>query len=288
MHAAFGGVVLMSICRRAVLLTAVLFVAMFANATSRGDMMHLTVLDSETRSVSFDYNGVPNNCDQVTFDAYCRSSRTPQLMSVLLVQEGDKPPFRISCTVESKFSRCEPFLKGTTFDARREKHGVTLYYVNDKGKARKEFYTLVDPSGKPLEAASVVAAAPVAAVSVAAPVAPQPRVASTVSSGAARTSPPAAVAPAQNAGAPGPGWVQAVNPGRVSQEVRCSFTSTPAGAEITVDGLYVGNTPSAVGLITGTHVIVLSMPGFAEWKRELWVAPDSVLNVTANLQKTER
>ena len=288
MHAGFGGVVLMSISRRAVLLTAVLFLAMFANATSRSDVMHLTVLDSETRSVSFDYNGVPNNCDQLTFDAYCRSSRTPQLMSILLVQEGDKPPFRISCTIESKFSRCEPFLKGTTFDARREKHGVTLYYVNDKGKARKEFYTLVDPSGKPMAAASVVAAAPVAAASVAAPAAPQPRVPSSVSTGAARTSPPAAVAPAQSAGAPGPGWVRAVNPERVAQEVRCSFTSTPAGAEIAVDGLYVGNTPSAVGLITGTHVIVLSMPGFAEWKRELWVAPDSVLNVTANLQKTER
>jgi hypothetical protein len=69
--------------------------------------------------------------------------------------------------------------------------------------------------------------------------------------------------------------------------VKCSFTSTPPGAEITVDWRFVGNTPSEIGLSTGTHVISISMPGFAEWKRELTVAPDSVVNVTANLQKAQ-
>jgi len=31
---------------------------------------------------------------------------------------------------------------------------------------------------------------------------------------------------------------------------------------------YVGNTPTEIGLSPGTHVVVLSMPGFADWKRE--------------------
>ena len=35
--------------------------------------------------------------------------------------------------------------------------------LDDKGKARKEFYTVVDPSGKPVQAASMVATNPVAA-----------------------------------------------------------------------------------------------------------------------------
>ena len=61
-----------------------------------------------------------------------------------------------------------------------------------------------------------------------------------------------------------------------AEKVKCSFTSTPPGAEITVDGSYVGNTPSEIGLSTGTHVVVISMVGFAEWKRELTVASDSV------------
>jgi len=31
----------------------------------------------------------------------------------------------------------------------------------------------------------------------------------------------------------------------------------------------------------------LSLPGFAEWKRELAVVADSVVNVTATLEKTQ-
>jgi hypothetical protein len=71
------------------------------------------------------------------------------------------------------------------------------------------------------------------------------------------------------------------------EKVRCNFSSTPAGADITVDGKYLGNTPSEIPLTTGTHVVILSMPGFAEWKRELTVEPDSVVNVTASLEKTK-
>ena len=279
----------MSMRRIAALQAGLLLAATFASAASRDNTIRITVLDSETQAGKIENNGVPTNCDdQITFDAYCRSTRNVPLVSTLLVQQGNAPPFRISCTIQSKFSRCTPLPKGATFDARREKHGITVYYVDDKGKARKEFYTVVDPSGKPVQAASMVATNPVAAVPVAAPQAPQPRVASAMSnnvpSGAARSIPPSAVAAPQAAAAPGPGWVQTVNP----EKIRCNFTSTPSGAEISVDGTYAGNTPSEIGLITGSHVIVLSMPGFAEWKRELWVAPDSALNVTANLQKTER
>jgi len=80
--------------------------------------------------------------------------------------------------------------------------------------------------------------------------------------------------------------VQAVLPQQV-EKVKCNFTSTPSGAEITVDGKYVGSTPSEIPLTTGTHVVVLSMPGFAEWKRELTVEAGSVVNVTASLPKTQ-
>jgi hypothetical protein len=259
----------------------------------------ITVLDSETRALPLSDNGVPQNCDQLTFDAYCRSTQTAPLVSTLLVQVGDEPPFRVSCTIESRFSRCQPLPRGESFDARREKQGVTIYYVDDKGKARQEFYKFVDPDKKGADKKSVALSAPApspAAARVAATPPPAsvaaatPRTASPqpASSGSTARSSQTAGAQPQVAGAPGPGWVKAVNPEIISQEVRCNFTSTPAGAEISVDGQYAGNTPSAVGLITGTHVIVLSMPGFAEWKRELRVAPDSVLNVAANLQKTKR
>ena len=266
----------MSIRRTAALLAGLLLLAIFANAASRDNLIQIKVLDSETRSVSFDDNGVPINCEQQTFDAYCRSTRTPQLTSTLLVQEGNEPPFRVTCTIESKFSRCTPLPKGETFEARREKHGITVYYVDDKGKARSQLYKYVDKSGKPgpSTTAAVVASQ---RVPVAAENAAPPRAA-------------AVAAPVQNAPAPVP--LPAPPQGGLAEKasrekVRCSFTSTPPDADITVDGSYVGNTPSEIGLTTGKHVVVIAKVGFGEWKRELTVSSDSVVNVTANLQQSQ-
>ena len=67
--------------------------------------------------------------------------------------------------------------------------------------------------------------------------------------------------------------------------MKCSFTSTPSGAEVTVDGRYVGSTPSVLTLSTGVHVVVVSSPGFAQWKRELTVSPESDLTINAILKK---
>ena len=69
------------------------------------------------------------------------------------------------------------------------------------------------------------------------------------------------------------------------ETVRCTFGSTPAGAEVTLDGRYVGSTPSVLGVTVGTHIVVISMPGFAAWKRELAVASGSELTVNAVLEK---
>ena len=252
----------MSMRRMAVLQAGLLLVAMFANATSRNNAIRIKVLDSETRSVSLGGNDVPKNCDQVNFDAYCNNSKTATLTNTLLVQEGNEPPFHITCTIDSKYSRCTPLPKGESFDARREKHGITVYYQDENGKARKQLYTLVDTDGKagPPATAAAIATQPV----------------------------PPAAAPRQSSPVPAPapptGSVQAV----LTEKVRCNFSSTPSGAEITVDGNYVGNTPSEIAVIPGTHVVVFSMAGFAEWKRELTVAGGSVVvNVTASLQKTQ-
>lgn len=70
-------------------------------------------------------------------------------------------------------------------------------------------------------------------------------------------------------------------------KVKCVFTSMPPGAEISVDWRYVGNTPSEIGLSAGTHIVVISMQGFAEWKRELTVGSDSQVNVAATLEKAQ-
>jgi hypothetical protein len=240
-----------------------LLVAIFASATSRDHPIRIKVLDSETRSVNLGGNDVPKNCDQVNFDAYCNNSRGAILTNTLLVQEGNEPPFRISCTIDSRFSSCTPLPKGESFDARREKHGIIVYYQNDKGKARKQLYTLV-VDGKNSPPASAAAVATQATPAAAAPQQNSPV--------------PAAAAPAVVA-------AEQVSPEKVPEKVRCKFSSTPPGAEITVDGKYLGSTPSEIPLATGAHVVVFSMPGFAQWKRDLTVTAGSELTVSAALQK---
>src|ERR1700678_3352380 len=134
----------MSVRRITALHAGLLFAAMLANASSQKDTVRVTVVDSWTRASTPDNNnGVPQNCEQLTFDAYCRSTTNVPLVSTLLVQEDNEPPFRIRCTIESRYSRCIPLPKGEAFDARREKHGITVFYVDDKGKGRKQLYTLV-------------------------------------------------------------------------------------------------------------------------------------------------
>jgi len=253
----------MSIHRLATVQAGLLLVAAFANAASQKDAVRITVLDSVTRASTLDNNnGVPLNCEQLTYDAYCRSTSNAPMVSTLLVQEDNQPPFRISCTIESRYSRCIPLPKGESFDAKREKHGLEVYYVDDKGKERKQLYTLVDANGKSSPAAAAVASQTVQA----------------------------AAPPRQNSPAPAPqaeaSPVQAARPEKL-EKVKCNFSSTPPGADITLDGKYVGSTPSEIELTAGTHVIVFSMPGFTQWKRELTVLPGSELTVNAILLKGE-
>jgi len=174
----------------------------------------------------------------------------------MLVQDRDGKSFTISCEVDSRWSKCVLLPVGETFAAREEKRGITVLYHDSKGKERKQLYQMV-------------ADAPAS------------------QSGAGANPPPPAAAPRPNSTSAEPASPAGSAVEVPREKVRCNFTSTPPGAEITVDARYVGNTPSEIGLSTGTHVVILSLPGFAQWKRDLTVVADSVVNVTANLQKTQ-
>lgn len=230
--------------RIAAVQAGLLMIAMCAYAVEKKSAIQITVLDSESRSVTVDDSGVPKNCDAVNFDAYCHNSKTAVVTNTLLVQEGDQPPFRISCTADTKWSRCVPLLQGHTFEAKRDKRGFLVFYADENGKVRKQLYTVVDPEpneAPPAKATKTAAASP---------------------------------APAANISEPREG-------------VKCSFSSTPPGAEVTVDGRYVGSTPSVLALSVGNHTVEVSLPGFVRWKRDLTVSSGSELTVNAVLQKAQ-
>lgn len=61
--------------------------------------------------------------------------------------------------------------------------------------------------------------------------------------------------------------------------------SDPSGADIVVDGSFVGNTPSDVQVPEGEHTITVKRVGFKEWERKLKVSGGSSVHLNAELEK---
>ena len=66
--------------------------------------------------------------------------------------------------------------------------------------------------------------------------------------------------------------------------VKVNVSSTPDGADIIVDGKFVGNTLSSLRLTSGAHKISVTLRGYTTWERELTVMKDSDVNIRAILE----
>jgi len=60
------------------------------------------------------------------------------------------------------------------------------------------------------------------------------------------------------------------------------LVSTPPGADIEIDGKFVGSTPSSVSVAPGDHDIAVRKSGFADWNRKVTVSTGHV-NISAEL-----
>ncbi|HEX3319245.1 MAG TPA: PEGA domain-containing protein [Terriglobales bacterium] len=61
------------------------------------------------------------------------------------------------------------------------------------------------------------------------------------------------------------------------------ITSEPAGADIEIDGAYVGSTPSRITLATGQHTISIRRSAYKTWERKINVSGGRV-NIAAALE----
>jgi len=61
--------------------------------------------------------------------------------------------------------------------------------------------------------------------------------------------------------------------------------SSPPGADIEIDGAFVGNTPSTVPVTPGSHEIAVKKKGFSDWNRKLSVTGGSV-HLSAELESS--
>ena len=72
-------------------------------------------------------------------------------------------------------------------------------------------------------------------------------------------------------------------PGTLSVASKITVSSMPAGADIAVDGNFVGNTPSEIDVTPGDHTLTVSKSGFKPWERKFRATGGSV-NIDAELE----
>lgn len=65
---------------------------------------------------------------------------------------------------------------------------------------------------------------------------------------------------------------------------KVQIASDPAGADIEVDGSFVGSTPSSIHLAAGEHVVAVKKPGYKHWERKIKATAGEV-TVSASLEK---
>jgi hypothetical protein len=69
-------------------------------------------------------------------------------------------------------------------------------------------------------------------------------------------------------------------------QAQLQVASTPDGADIEIDGGFVGNTPSTVGVAPGQHQLSVKKAGFKPWERKITVSSGQV-NVNAALEPAQ-
>jgi PEGA domain len=65
---------------------------------------------------------------------------------------------------------------------------------------------------------------------------------------------------------------------------RVSVASNPDGADIEIDGSFVGNTPSVIELAPGEHTVTVTKSGFKPWTRKTKISGGEI-RMSADLEK---
>jgi hypothetical protein len=64
-----------------------------------------------------------------------------------------------------------------------------------------------------------------------------------------------------------------------------AIKSTPESADITIDGKYMGSTPSNIPLAAGEHQVEIAKSGFKVWKRDVTLVSGGQITLDVTLDK---
>jgi hypothetical protein len=73
---------------------------------------------------------------------------------------------------------------------------------------------------------------------------------------------------------------------QASNNAEIAVSSTPPGADVELDGAFVGSTPSTISATIGDHTITLKKTGFTIWERKIKVTGGKI-QISADLQASE-
>jgi len=68
---------------------------------------------------------------------------------------------------------------------------------------------------------------------------------------------------------------------------RLQLESDPSGADIEIDGSFVGNAPSDLQVSEGDHTVVVKKAGYKDWERKMKISAGSSVHLNAQLEKAE-
>lgn len=97
---------------------------------------------------------------------------------------------------------------------------------------------------------------------------------------AANAAPPIIAAKAPPASTPSPAPATSA-----AATGKLSISSNPDGADIEIDGNFVGNAPSTLQIAEGDHTVAVKKGGFKDWERKLKVSAGSDVHLSADLEK---
>src|SRR6266446_935011 len=70
-----------------------------------------------------------------------------------------------------------------------------------------------------------------------------------------------------------------------TSSAKLQLESNPSGADIDVDGNFVGSTPSDIQISEGEHIVSVKKAGFTNWERKVKVSAGSNVHLSAELEK---
>jgi hypothetical protein len=268
--------------------------AFAAQQAPKQDLQRFVVLRSETLTVPFDpltsdeaHCAISGNGNFATMrcEAPPGTAKANYHYVTALVVDQQGMAYGIACHQSLLDIWCKKFSPGIAIDGNFDSGQKSLSIAD--GQKFHNYQTLTSafvgaaPAGQPVPAAKPAKARTAPATPAAtAPAGPAP---SAPAAPRAAAEPSQSVVPAASSKSETQGNASGTC---IPADNSCvSFASVPQGADIYVDGKFVGNTPSTLALPAGSHEVRVEGARFKPWTRTLSSTAGSTVTIHATLEK---